>query len=327
MADSSKRTRYDDGNYTDTSRLLHKHRKTSPQLPHFSAHSQYDASAWARPTLPDSWSAEYSYDGVRLAIPDYEFGLVIPLLGKTDQIGFAYGYRISDRLPVVVKLSLHSLHLEREYHIYRQLMSQPEGRYLVSHVLDLIYLPKDGFTALIFVDDGINHILDIEFQQLHRRNQITSSSFSSFSNSRSNIDIATFLDLAIGCCHCVEFIHRNSLVHGELQASAFHWGRPEGEGDTEGKIGVDDDCNAQRSYPLSSASENLHLLVSKERVKIWSFGSGLKSFEGMLMMNLGWRRAIGSADGLVDNATQTSRSPASRAQWKTWQNVLVHMSP
>ena len=36
-------------------------------------------------------------------------------------------------------------------------------------------------------------------------------------------DLGTFLRFAIKCTDCLEFIHRNNVVHGEIGLSAFQW--------------------------------------------------------------------------------------------------------
>ena len=67
-------------------------------------------------------------------------------------------------------------------------------------------------------------------------------------------DLGTFLRCAIQCTDCLEYIHRNNTVHGEIRLSAFQWK----EGD-------------------------------ETRVKMWNFGSG-KSFQTYLTSD-GWKKA------------------------------------
>ncbi len=55
-------------------------------------------------------------------------------------------------------------------------------------------------------------------------------------------DLGTFLRFAIKCTDCLEFIHRNNVVHGEIRLSAFQWTGDDGA-----------------------------------RVKMWNFGSRTKS--------------------------------------------------
>jgi serine/threonine protein kinase len=76
-------------------------------------------------------------------------------------------------------------------------------------------------------------------------------------------DLATFLRFAINCTDCLEFIHRNNTIHGELRLSSFFWSEED-----EGKV------------------------------KIASFGQGARSFESYLTSE-GWRKNFSSKDGLA----------------------------
>lgn len=69
-------------------------------------------------------------------------------------------------------------------------------------------------------------------------------------------DLGSFLRFAIKCTDCLEFIHRNDTVHGEIRLSAFQW--------------IDEQ-------------------QEETAVKMWNFGSG-KSFETYLTSE-GWKKA------------------------------------
>ncbi|OAD03327.1 Serine/threonine kinase hybrid, partial [Mucor lusitanicus CBS 277.49] len=75
-------------------------------------------------------------------------------------------------------------------------------------------------------------------------------------------DLGTFLRFAIKCTDCLEFIHRNNVVHGEVRLSAFQW------------TGED-----------------------ASRVKMWNFGSGTKSLETYLTSE-GWRKTATNKDSM-----------------------------
>jgi hypothetical protein len=75
-------------------------------------------------------------------------------------------------------------------------------------------------------------------------------------------DLGTFLRFAIKCTDCLEFIHRNNVVHGEVRLSAFQWS---GE--------------------------------DSSRVKMWNFGSGSKSLETYLTSE-GWRKTANNKDSM-----------------------------
>lgn len=75
-------------------------------------------------------------------------------------------------------------------------------------------------------------------------------------------DLSTFLRFAIKCTDCLEFIHRNNVVHGEVRLSAFQWS---GE--------------------------------DSARVKMWNFGSGSKSLEAYLTSE-GWRKTANNKESM-----------------------------
>ncbi|RCI00486.1 hypothetical protein CU098_005326, partial [Rhizopus stolonifer] len=80
-------------------------------------------------------------------------------------------------------------------------------------------------------------------------------------------DLGTFLRFAIKCTDCLEFIHRNNVVHGEIRLSAFQW------------TGED-----------------------SSRVKMWNFGSGARSLETYLTSE-GWRKTATNKEsmGMLQN--------------------------
>ena len=63
-------------------------------------------------------------------------------------------YRNRDRLPVVAKLSYHTLRLEREYHIVKRLYRYADAKQLLCQPLEKLSLPN-GLIALIFADYGM----------------------------------------------------------------------------------------------------------------------------------------------------------------------------
>lgn len=68
------------------------------------------------------------------------------------------------------------------------------------------------------------------------------------------LSLDSFLDFAIQCCNCLETIHKQQIVHGEIKLNAFLW-------------------------------------PAKSTVKIWNFGSGSKSLE-MSLTSEGWRKTV-----------------------------------
>ncbi|CAO3595489.1 unnamed protein product [Absidia cylindrospora] len=66
--------------------------------------------------------------------------------------------------------------------------------------------------------------------------------------------LSSFLDFAIQCCDCLEFIHKHQIVHGEIRLNALLW------------------------------AEN-------KKVKLWSLGSGSRSVENNLTSDR-WRKTV-----------------------------------
>lgn len=193
---------------------------------------------------------------------------------------------------MLVKISPYAIRLEREYYITQKLYAQPDGSRYIPQVLELVSLAQDGLSALVYSnDDDENDDTTVE-----------DDSKSPFAEENCPIlDIKCFLTFAIECCSCLQFLHANSIVHGELRPSAFRWTTP-------------------------------------DKVKIWNFGAGLKSYEDMLLTGFGWRRAMMAAaaaatDGemldesvLMEKAAGAVLSPSERTR-RGLQNSLAYVSP
>ena len=224
-------------------------------------------------------------------------------------------YRLSDELPVLAKLSPYAIRLEREYYIARRLYSQPDGKRYIPQVVELVTLSQDGLTALIYADKGANDDLVYLEQRFfsHYRLSVSSpplqhgrpsspintSPIPTACSYNPLIDIHTCLKFAIECCSCLQLLHSNGIIHGELRPSAFHWHTTDDDGIT---------------------------------VKIWNFGAGLKSYEDMLLTSSGWRRAVMAAathDDLLDDPTILD--PSSRflptSSTRGFQHALAYVSP
>jgi serine/threonine protein kinase len=164
--------------------------------------------------------------------------------------------------------------------------------------LEYIHLPS-GLTIVIYADEGQNY-LDLSRRQsdeLSSKYTANSEKSSSVNGSDTTInderkryrqsqfesvdsfyyqplpsaglpskgptyDLGTFLRFAIKCTDCLEFIHRNNVVHGEVRLSAFQW------------TGED-----------------------ASRVKMWNFGSGTKSLEAYLTSE-GWRKTATNKESM-----------------------------
>ncbi|CAO3645324.1 unnamed protein product [Mucor hiemalis] len=188
-----------------------------------------------------------------IKVTGYHFDKSILLQGF-DDISIANGMRNRDKLPVVAKLSHQPLRLEREYHIVQRLYRQSTtAKGLLCKPLDKITL-SNGLIAFIYEDYGTNQldkcqpsISNDNLDLLHHQQQLP------ISNNHS-ISLESFLNFAIQCCNCLEMIHKQQIVHGEIKLNAFLW--PE-----------------------------------NNTVKIWNFGSGSKSLE-MSLTSEGWRKTV-----------------------------------
>ncbi|KAG0187507.1 hypothetical protein DFQ28_006262 [Apophysomyces sp. BC1034] len=257
---------------------------------------------------PPQGNFNVNYDAYTVRIPKYSFGKATLLPGSGGLMAIAIGKRTADGWPVLAKLSPYAIRLEREYYIARRLYAQSDGKKHIPEVVELISLPQDGLTALIYADYGANDLTYLEQRYFsHYRLSVSAPTSPAkeedptepTNNSPSNplFDLETFLSFAIECCSCLQFLHANGIIHGELRPSAFHW-RKQQEGIT---------------------------------VKIWNFGAGLRSYEEILLTSSGWRRAVMAAavqdeEGGFDRQ-QHRHSQSRLASSKSFQNTLAYVSP
>jgi serine/threonine protein kinase len=141
-------------------------------------------------------------------------------------------------LHVIARISVHSLRDERMYNICKTLVSKldPNGNHIVPPVaiMRLESRPEDEgpLVVCIFEDAGPNYLpqvvdygpawyqLDIRGNNLYR---IQSETFVAQSMS-----LQTFLDFAIGAAECLELLHGQQIVHGEIRGDAFHMNKDTG---------------------------------------------------------------------------------------------------
>ncbi|KAI9260813.1 hypothetical protein BY458DRAFT_557511 [Sporodiniella umbellata] len=196
--------------------------------------------------------------GGSLQVPNYHFkSTSTPSLAHGENVDIVCGYRISDRLPVIAKISGNSLRLEREYYVIKRLYQLTDKESYIVRPLDNIHLPT-GLTMAIYADEGYDYLNILtrcpsDKSEKHGITALRDSRPLSF-NSGPVFDLGTFLRFAIKCIECLEFIHKNNVVHGEIRISSFQW-----SGD------------------------------DTTRVKLWNFGTGSKSFEAYLTSE-GWRK-------------------------------------
>ena len=193
-------------------------------------------------------------------------------------------------VPVIARVSTHSLRLEREYHVTKSLRqtSDPDCIHTVAQI-ELVHLPAqhgdfEPLVASIFRSPGPNYLKELvnfgpawytDFKGL----KSSPASLSSRSSSPGeHIPLPTFLEFAIGASECLELLHHGpKTVHGEIRADAFHFNQETGA------------------------------------VKLINFGSGRRSFENGLT-SAGWlslSKELGVKNKLQFIAPeQTGRMPA-----------------
>ncbi|RYP50091.1 hypothetical protein DL768_004295 [Monosporascus sp. mg162] len=190
---------------------------------------------------------------------------------------------------VVARVSYHVLREERAFHIAKNLTitADPDGRHIVRPI-DLIRLspqPSDrgAIVVGIYENPGPNYLfrkLDLgpAFYYADKVDDRFEAKHCNSYNLEPPISVMYFLDFAIGATECLEILHQgNGMVHGEIRADAFHYN------------------------------------VETGRVKLTSFGSGIRSFEQGLT-STGWSslsKELGAKNKLIYiSPEQTGRMPA-----------------
>ncbi|KAI9811780.1 MAG: hypothetical protein M1827_005325 [Pycnora praestabilis] len=168
-------------------------------------------------------------------------------------------------LPVIARISTHTLRLEREFQLCKSLIqtSDPECKHIVRP-LELVRLPSQQgdqgpLVVSIFESPGLNYLKElVNFGPAWYGGPTTMSPRLGPSPESigvvpgDQISLPLFLDFAIGASECLELLHHGQrIVHGELRGDAFHFSQHTG------------------------------------LVKLINFGSGLRSFEHGLT-SVGW---------------------------------------
>ncbi|KAH8695518.1 putative sensor histidine kinase/response regulator [Talaromyces proteolyticus] len=139
-------------------------------------------------------------------------------------------------LPVVARVSIHVVRLEREFHMMRSLVqvSDPDCIHTVRPI-ELVRLPPepgDAGPILVAVVEspGPNYLGDIvAFGPAWFGLGIQSDS-STTSTPGEQVALPVFLDFAIGACDCLELLHYGlKAIHGEIRGDAFHFNRNTGK--------------------------------------------------------------------------------------------------
>ncbi|KAH8706560.1 hypothetical protein BGZ61DRAFT_350691 [Ilyonectria robusta] len=189
----------------------------------------------------------------------------------------------------VARISYHALREERAFNIAKNMStsSDPKGEHMVKP-LDLFRLspiPGDRAAVIVAIYQylGHNYLIDVldmgpAFYRARRVGETFTSGRKNEPKLQDPISLQYFLDFAIGAAQCLEILHHNlGMIHGEIRSDAFHF----------------------------NAEEN--------RVKIMTFGAGVRSFEHGLT-STGWStlsKELGAKNKLLYlSPEQTGRMPA-----------------
>ncbi|OAA70994.1 two-component sensor protein histidine protein kinase [Akanthomyces lecanii RCEF 1005] len=190
---------------------------------------------------------------------------------------------------IVARISLHTVREERAYQIAKNFLAKadPEARHIVKP-LDLIRLPpisgdRGALVVAVYQRIGPNYLFDVlDMGPAVYRARKDGETYHSYSEvetvPKEAISLEHFLDFAIGAAECLEILHHHhGMIHGEIRGDALHFN------------------------------------VESNKVRIISFGSGLRSFEHGLT-STGWStlsKEIGAKHKLLYiSPEQTGRMPA-----------------
>ncbi|KAI4599230.1 hypothetical protein KJ359_002189 [Pestalotiopsis sp. 9143b] len=191
--------------------------------------------------------------------------------------------------PIVARVSYHVLREERAFHTCKNIIAtaDPQGEHNVKPI-DLVRLashPEDRGPIIVVIYEfpGYNYLFRVlDLGPAYYAAKKVENKFESDQQAAWQLDkpisLQHFLDFAIGATQCLEILHhRHGSVHGEIRGDAFHFN------------------------------------IETKKVKLTSFGSGVRSFEHGLT-STGWStlsQELGAKNKLVYiSPEQTGRLPA-----------------
>jgi signal transduction histidine kinase/predicted ATPase/serine/threonine protein kinase/DNA-binding NarL/FixJ family response regulator len=191
--------------------------------------------------------------------------------------------------PIVARLSYHVLREERTFHIAKSiyLNADPNGEHIVKPI-ELVRIgsvpgDKGPLIVAIYQFPGRNYLNKLMdpgpafFWMKPDGEKVRADQDPDF-RLDPPISLPYFLDFAIGATQCLELVHHSQgIVHGEIRSDAFHYN------------------------------------IETNKVKLLTFGSGLRSFEHGLT-STGWStlsKELGAKNKLLFiSPEQTGRMPA-----------------
>lgn len=258
-----------------------------------------------------SGNFDINYDTFELKIPNYLFAKPIELDGAGSLIAISLGKRyppkkkkkekqaylsrprLIDNKPVLAKISPHLIRLEREYYLSKRL--HPICPKYVPHAIEYISLSQKGLAAILYTDVQHDNFLYSKhnYQSLYSIGTLSDNNIWPTEKKPRpckpfTLDI--FLKFAIECCSALQFLHENSVIHGELRPSTFY-------------------CHHDQDLEVIET-------------KIWNFGGGLKSYEDLLLNR--WQSLITN-----ENSSQQDKVHHFHGLYssKELQSSLVYISP
>ncbi|KAI7853030.1 hypothetical protein BDC45DRAFT_174217 [Circinella umbellata] len=257
-----------------------------------------------------------------------------------ENVDVIYGYKISNKTPVIAKISCtSSLRLEREFYIMKRLYQISDGPLYLVRPLEYLNLPS-GLTVAIYADEGRNN------SNYHRRlsdepsdqslipyvtatttatssnsEKVSSSESSTSNNSRAWIQYQHFNNTSPYHHHHL-YGDEHSPVPSSLSAVEY-------KNESQHSIPSPQfyDLSTFLRFAIKSADclefvhrhGGLHGELrptafqwngdDNSRVKLWNFGSGSKSYESFLTSE-GWRKTANNKESM-----------------HALQSLLVYMSP
>jgi serine/threonine protein kinase len=132
----------------------------------------------------------------------------------------------------VARISLHALREERVFHICKTLAAEDPSGYHIVRPIEMVRLASQHgdngpISVCIFESAGPNYLSKvIDFGPFYYDIQLRGNDFHGIRNINfvpEPISLQTFLDFAIGAAECIEILHGQQIVHGEVRGDAFHF--------------------------------------------------------------------------------------------------------
>ncbi|PBL00451.1 histidine kinase [Armillaria gallica] len=195
------------------------------------------------PTLPNLYFRPA--DGI-LSVPGYTFEKAMPWEDTGSMTYLAEGSSLKDSSNVLAKISPAqsngSMCLEREAHILGRMALSSDNPAL--RMIDFISIPKENGDVVVLLlfhpgpnllgrylpPSKINELLLADMSRVRPSSShgdiymlgIEEPDFTEEMEAFDIMDLASFLEFAIQATHCLESLHKASIIHREVRANAFH---------------------------------------------------------------------------------------------------------